>query len=762
MGRLWVVFFFWGYVGICLLVSVSCAENDDKGQIGDTRYICTNGVPTLGGSANNGEERCSVCDDGYHLSGRAGAEHTACEANAYVCTNGMPTFGGSANSGEERCSVCDDGYHLSGRAGAEHTACEANTYVCTNGMPMFERPRVNEQEGCISCNNRFTLTTTNRCAVHDTIGFTCVEDSDCGGGLYCDDTIHDDDPKSYQCEPLKGEGELCGKNVRNPHNSLSRVCQVGLQCNDIDGVNGICTTEELGALCSHNGLYAASGLIYYRPVPNAGHHCKRGLYCDLPNVRSPGNHPIGECKVDLNDQGETAATADELSPFGGTVNGARHVFDVDYFIINIPSTGRLDVHLSIPGSTGIKLSGGIQLRGTSGWINTTLFSGGSTIVSRLFSIPVNQSSAYYIRIDGEDRLFPLGLYDYKLVAFLDQHSDTRSGALMITDGSTTSASLSSSGDIDYFAINVPSGKILHAYTTGSASVNTVGDIENSSGVLLVSDDNGGDHSHFFVSYNALASGTYYIKVTGRGHRFGNYSLVASLDQHSDTLSDATRVITGSTTQGNLFLGDEDYFVINVPSNKILRAYITGSTGIIGDVQDSSGTTLVDDNDGNFDVSYTVANAGDYYIWVRKPYGSSNSNIQAYNLQVSVDNAPMINDNHGDTVSDATMINMASTAGSMSETSGTLHIGDTDYFLLDVTPPALASILFVCVYTTDAAGMMGIPIRVGTSRGVGVTLSNGAANASTFTYLPGIPRSIAVWSTATGDYRLHVKIGNCPP
>ena len=762
MGRSWVVFFFWGCVGICLFVSVSC---DDTKQVDDTDYICTNGVPIFGRSANNGEERCSVCHDGYHLSGRAGAEHTACEANTYVCTNGMPTFGGSANNGEERCSVCDNGYHFSGVAGAEHTVCEANTYVCTNGMPMFERPRVNEQEGCISCNNRFTLTTTNRCAVHDFTGLMCVSDSDCGGrgmGLYCDDIIHDDDPRSGQCEPLRDEGDICGKNVSDPLDSYSRVCQNGLKCNGIDGVSGICTNESLGAPCTHNGFHVDGN-----PNPrNDGLHCKRSLYCDLFGV-SQAAHLIGECKAAPSDQGESELTAHVLTPPGGTVNGSIHYFDVDYFSIVVPDKGSLNTRLSTMSGSGITLKENIlRFFGSRSLGDTTLLAGGSAAgsISQLLSVPVNSPGTYYIKVDADHTTLRLGLYDYQLEVFFDR-SGNRSDASMITDGSSTSEGLSSAGDVDYFVINVPSSKILRAYTTGS--IDTVGDIEDISGVSFVSDDNSGQGDNFDISYNALARGNYYIKVTGAtGHRLGTYSLMVSLsslpDLHNDTLSGATRVIAGSTTQGSLFPNDEDYFVINVPSNKILRAYIAGSTGIIGEIRNNSDTTLVDDNDGNFDLSYIVLNAGDYYIWVRKPYRSSNSNIEAYSLQVSVGNTPMINDNHGDTVSDATMINMASTAGSMSETPGTLHINDTDYFLLDVTPPALASVLFVCVYTTDAAGMMGIPIRVGTSRGMGVTLSNGAANASTFTYLPGIPRSIAVWSTTTGDYRLHVKIGNCPP
>ena len=712
-------------MGICLFVSVSC---DDTKQVDDADYICTNGVPIFGRSANNGEERCSVCHDGYHLSGRSGAEHTACEKDAYACSNGVPMLG---------------------------------------------RPRVNEQEGCISCNNRSTLTTTNRCAVHDFTGLMCVSDSDCGGGgmgLYCDNTTYDDDPKSNQCEPLRGVGDICGRGVGlNPMPALSRVCEADLQCNGIEGLGSICTTERLGAPCGHNGFYGIGNSVTIR---NDGLHCKKEYYCDLFGALSRP-HVRGECKAAPSDQGEWSGTAHELTHPGGTVAGYIHALDVDYFSIVVPDKGSLNARLSTMGGSRITLKENILRLGSYPPGDSATLLAGNVVgssMSTLLSVPVNSPGTYYIKVDADPTTLLFGLYEYQLEVFFDRSSN-RSDASMITDGSTISEGLSSAGDIDYFVINVPFGKILHAYTTGS--IDTVGDIEDSSGVLLVSDDNGGQGDNFDVSYNVLAGGNYYIKVTGAtGHRLGTYSLMVSLsslslsslpDRHGNTLSDATMVIVGSTTQGDLFLRDEDYFVVNVPSNKILRAYITGSTGIIGEIRNSSGTTLVDDNNGNFDVSYTVANAGDYYIRVRKPYGSSNPNIQAYNLQVSVRNAPTINDTHGDTVSNATTISMSSAEGSMSVTPGTLHIGDTDYFLLDVTPP-ITSVLIACVYTTDAAGMMGLPIRVGTSRGSAATFLNGAANALTFSYFSGMSRSIALvggTSTTTGDYRLHVKIGDCP-
>ena len=772
--RLWIGFLlFWSYVGMFLLVSVSCVKNDNsKEQVNDARYTRATGAFALGRLVNNGEQgekRCSVYYDGYHFGGEKGAKHTVCEENAYTCADGVPTFGRSANSGEERCSVCYDGYHLNGEAGAEHTVCEENAYVCANGVPTFGRPNVNEQEGCSSCNDRSTLTATNRCAVHDFTGSACAGDSDCGGrgaGLYCDNTTYDDDPSSGKCEPLRAEGDVCGKNVRDPWHYLSRVCQDGLQCNGITGVGSICTTEKLGALCSHNGFHE---LLDNTRVRNDGSHCERGLYC---NIGTLNKHILnGKCKAAPSDQGEWSGTAHVLSSPGETVVGYIHAWDVDYFVITVPNKGSLNARLSTVGGSRIELTESILRLGSSNWASKTLYAtgSGSSTVSKFLSVPVDRPGTYYIKVDAEPTSLYLGLHSYSLEIFSDR-SDKRSDASMITDGSTTSEGLFSAGDIDYFTVNVPPGKVLRAYTTGS--VDTVGHIESDSGISLVSDDNSGQGNNFDISHNALAGGTYYIKVTGAAgiHEFGNYSLMVTFsslpDQHGDTPSDATRVIAESTTQGSLFPSDEDYFVINVPRNKILRAHIAGSTGIIGYVKDSSGTTLVGDYNDDFDVSYTTTSAGDYYIWVGKSYGISNSNIQGYNLQISVRDAPVINDDHGDTALDATTIGMSSTEGSALTTSGTLHIGDADYFLLDMNPSILSEPLFVCVYTTDAAGMMGINTVIGFDRVIGSSSShNGKKNALTFLYLPGVPRSIVVMgdtSTTTGDYTLHTKIGRCFP
>ena len=106
------------------------------------------------------------------------------------------------------------------------------------------------------------------------------------------------------------------------------------------------------------------------------------------------------------------------------------------------------------------------------------------------------------------------------------------------------------------------------------------------------------------------------------------------DDYGDTLSEATQVALGSSTEGSLLAGDVDYFRVTVSSLGTLVAYTTGGTDTYGSIWDDSGSVLAENDESgersNFLV-FTSVDAGTYYIEVR---GYSSSTTGNYTLHVA--------------------------------------------------------------------------------------------------------------------------------
>ena len=107
------------------------------------------------------------------------------------------------------------------------------------------------------------------------------------------------------------------------------------------------------------------------------------------------------------------------------------------------------------------------------------------------------------------------------VTVVDDHGDTLSGATQVSVGSMTSGRLSE-GDTDYFRVSMSGSGTLSAYTTGSTD--TYGSILNSSGDVLVENDDAGVDRNFWISA-LVSSDTYYIRIRGYDYSTtGNYTL----------------------------------------------------------------------------------------------------------------------------------------------------------------------------------------------------------------------------------------------
>ena len=106
----------------------------------------------------------------------------------------------------------------------------------------------------------------------------------------------------------------------------------------------------------------------------------------------------------------------------------------------------------------------------------------------------------------------------------DDGDDTRAGARALPLGTVVEGTLDDSGDVDYWRIDVLSAGTLVIETTGDTD--TVGRLEDASGNVLATDDNGGTGSNFRIERD-IDAGTHYVRVSGADGATGGYRLSAT-------------------------------------------------------------------------------------------------------------------------------------------------------------------------------------------------------------------------------------------
>ena len=78
-------------------------------------------------------------------------------------------------------------------------------------------------------------------------------------------------------------------------------------------------------------------------------------------------------------------------------------------------------------------------------------------------------------------------------------------------------------DVDYFEVEASESGTLTVYTNGN--LDTVGELENSSGTRIASNDDGGSGNNFRITHS-VQPGTYYVKVESFSSNVGAYTIRA--------------------------------------------------------------------------------------------------------------------------------------------------------------------------------------------------------------------------------------------
>ena len=268
----------------------------------------------------------------------------------------------------------------------------------------------------------------------------------------------------------------------------------------------------------------------------------------------------------------------------------------------------------------------------------------------------------------------------------DDHGDTPSAATDLAVGSSRSGQIETGGDVDYFRVQVSESGELTVHTTGS--LDTKGQLEDSAGAVLASDDDGGEGLNFRIAH-AVSAGTYYIKVEGyNASATGSYTIHAS-----GPVGDGPDLIVASASVSDNTLTPAQSFTLNATVRNQGTAAAAATT--VHYYQSPDATITADDAQlGTDPVSGLPADhthavsadltapssAGTYYYGacVQSVPGESNTdNNCSTGVQVTVGSGG--GDDHGDTPSAATDLAVGSSRSGQIETGG-----DVDYFRVQVS------------------------------------------------------------------------------
>ena len=300
------------------------------------------------------------------------------------------------------------------------------------------------------------------------------------------------------------------------------------------------------------------------------------------------------------------STSDGIISPGGDADLFELVLSAETDIV-VYTTGEVDTIGTLLDADGDEIDGNDDTEYSEGDFN---FFFPRTVEPGVYYIEVTG----YVGRAGEST----GPYELHVDGVADQ-SDFRGGAESLTPGSSAMGFISGREDEDYFFLNVARVGRVRVYTVGPTD--TVGKLENSSGITVESNDDGRlspGHDAFLIE-RSLSAGNYYISVTGWEDETGPYRLVVeTATDPGDSAAEAADLEVGVPVIGKIGDGDVDLFklVLDEPTEMVF--YTSGDTDTKGTLLQSDGNTEVesdDDGDGfNFLIQATLG-PGTHYVRV---------------------------------------------------------------------------------------------------------------------------------------------------
>jgi hypothetical protein len=219
----------------------------------------------------------------------------------------------------------------------------------------------------------------------------------------------------------------------------------------------------------------------------------------------------------------------------------------------------------------------------------------------------------------------------------DDAGDTIDTAKRIPINATVPMTMTGA-DVDVVSFDLPSSGRVTASSSGSLDL--LGDLLDSRGRSIATDDDSGPSTNFSIA-RTLNAGRYYLRISGyRDRQEGAYGVGISFDgsggggdDAGDTIATAKTIPINATVALTMTAGDIDILAFDIPSSGSLTAASSGSLDLLGSLVDARGSEIASDDDSgpstNFSVSRSVS-AGRYYLKV-----SGYRDTQAGNYGVGV-------------------------------------------------------------------------------------------------------------------------------
>lgn len=242
---------------------------------------------------------------------------------------------------------------------------------------------------------------------------------------------------------------------------------------------------------------------------------------------------------------------------GGTSTGQLEAAgDSDWFAISL-TAGKQYVFTLNSGSTDGLADPLLSLYRTDGSLITSNddFDG----LNAQITFTATATGTYYLGAGSGTNGSGTGSYTLDAsLAITDDYLATIKTTGQVVPGSSASGQLETTGDSDWFAVNLTAGQ-LYTFTLDSGTTNGLADpflsLYNGSGTLITSDDDG-NAPNASLTYTAAATGTYYLGASssprGTGAGTGSYTVSASLPSVNGVV-----IVSGTTSADTISSGTSD-------------------------------------------------------------------------------------------------------------------------------------------------------------------------------------------------------------
>ncbi|KFE67582.1 hypothetical protein DB31_8065 [Hyalangium minutum] len=322
----------------------------------------------------------------------------------------------------------------------------------------------------------------------------------------------------------------------------------------------------------------------------------------------------------LDDHGDTLASATPIVPSTAYTSAKIDVSgDVDWFSFTAAVGHIYEFHCSSAGNIDCD----VYLTDAAG---ATIVADTTSTLSARVRWEFNTGGTYYLRVVSGNWNLSNG-YSYRLEDMgVDDHGDTLATATPVVPSTTaTSASLETSGDVDWFSFSAAAGQAFDFFcNTSNFDCDLY--LYDASGTLLTQDTSSATSAR--VTPRFAVAGTYFVKVVGGVGAYSYRLNDRGVDQHSDTFTGATVLTLGTATAGNIEIAtDIDFFAVTLEAGTPYTVTPTGITLTLTVYAPNQTTTLYTGaGPGTFTAN---AGAGTYYVRV----AGASSSTGAYTVRI---------------------------------------------------------------------------------------------------------------------------------